>query len=159
MPTKRSKGSAPFIDSEQKSKTLEFVTITNPNEIKDPVKQKSIRQHARRREMNSKSKSRKPFKLVFDLPGGDMQVGPVRSIPGSYNMLAAARDYLNSTPFVPSLHFLRPVTSVRGLDPVTQHSPEMDVRVVQLVDFSKCPTLFQLPLIPDRLCKRKVLTQ
>ena len=158
MPTKRSKGSGSSVTSEETSKTHEFVTIMNPREIKDPVKQKAIRQHARRRETDSKSKSRKPFKLIFDLPDGNMQNGPVQSITGSHNMLSAARNYLNLTPFVPSLQFLRPVTSVRGSVFATPHPPEMDVRVVQLVDFSKNVSnpFSNPPLIPRRQCKKEL---
>ncbi|KAE9378251.1 hypothetical protein N431DRAFT_399808 [Stipitochalara longipes BDJ] len=137
MPTKRLKSSGSSGVSEQTSKTHEFVTIMNPNEIKDPVKQKAIRQHARRRETDSKSASRKPFKLIFDLPGGNVHSGAKNSMTGSHSMLSASHEYLNMTAFVPSFHFLRPITTVRGLVFATPHSPEMDIRVVQLVDFMR----------------------
>jgi hypothetical protein len=143
MPTKRLKGTSSSVTSEQKSNDLEFVTILNPNEIKDPVKQKAIRQHARRRENHSKSRSRQPFKLVFNLPS---RTEPVQSITSSYDMLSAAGGYLKLTHFVPSLQFLRPVTTVRGQSFPMPHSPDIDVRVMQLIDFGKnVPDSFPLP--------------
>ncbi len=136
MPTKRTKRSGSSVTSEQTTKTHEFVTIMNPNEIKDPLKQKLIRQHARRRE-DSNSTFQKHFKLVFDLRSADTQTAVQRPITGSHSMLSAAGEHLNLTPFVPSIQFLRPLTPFRGLVFTTPHSPEMDIRVVQLVDFSK----------------------
>ncbi|PMD44507.1 hypothetical protein L207DRAFT_525832 [Hyaloscypha variabilis F] len=136
MPTKRTKRSGSSVTSEQTTKTHEFVTIMNPNEIRDPLKQKLIRQHARRRE-DSNSTFRKTFKLVFDLPSGDTQTAVEGPITGSHSMLSAVREHLDLTPFVPSIQFLRPLTPVRGLVFASPHSPEMDIRVVQLVDFMR----------------------
>ncbi len=151
MPTRRWKGTGSPVTTKQNA--LEFVTITSPNEIKDPVKQKAIRQHARRR---GDDPSRKSFRIVFDLPAAEdhNHAGVERDIAGRQGAGSYGRDFVgreNSmrrevNAVVPSFHFLRPISAGRGLIFTSPLSPEMGSRVVQLVDFSKDEFQLFLPL-------------
>jgi hypothetical protein len=154
MPTKRSKGSGSSVISEHTLNPLQFVTIMNPNDIKDPIKQKAIRQHARRRELVLKSSSRMPFKLIFDLAGVDIQTDAEQSIIKSYDWLSAEREYLKLAPFVPSLQFMRPISIGHSSLFTISYSLDVNAWVLQLVDFSKYISDFpisaaSLNLTPD----------
>jgi hypothetical protein len=123
-------------------RALEFVTITSPDEIKDPIKQRAIRRQARRRDNGSKSFSRKPFKIIIDLPGGDIHAGPEQSIIGrqkaaSYYISSAEHEHSELNAVLPSFDFLRPIGTGRGFIFTYPLSPEMNTRVLQLVNFSK----------------------
>ena len=121
---------------------LEFVTITNPDEIKDPTKQRAIRRKARRRYNGSKALFRKQFKLIIDLPAGDIHAGLEQSImggqkTGSHYIPPAEHEQSEPTVVVPSFDFLRPISIGRGLIFPSHFLPEMSTRVLQLVNFSK----------------------
>jgi hypothetical protein len=78
MPTRQSKETGPPMIMKQTWQALKFVTISSPDEIEDPVKQRAIRLKARRRDNGSKLSSRKPFQVTFDIdtPSGDILAGP-----------------------------------------------------------------------------------
>ena len=122
---------------------LEFVTITNPDEIKDPVKQKAIRRQARRRDKDSKSSSRKPFKMTIDLPGGNVHSGREQPIVGCqtaapYYTRPIYHENSQLDAEAPLFDFLLPMSSIGGgLVFTSPFSPEMNTRVLQLVTFSK----------------------
>jgi hypothetical protein len=120
---------------------LEFVTITNPDEIKDPIKQKAIRQRARRRDHGSKA-FRKPIPIIFDLPAANIQADTEHSvirrqlIAASYYVLE--HKYSERNVAAPSLEFLRPISNGGGgLLFASSFSPEMSSRAGKLVNFSK----------------------
>lgn len=129
---------------EQTSRTLEFVTIMNPDEIKDPIKQRAIRRQARRRDNDSKAVSRKPFKIIFDLPlpGGDVHGGAEQSIlgrqkAGSNCISPAEYQHSDQSALVPSVDFLRRISRDRPLIYTYPFPSELNPRVAQLVNFSK----------------------
>jgi hypothetical protein len=118
---------------------LEFVTITNPDEIKDPVKQKAIRQQARRRDHGSRA-SRTPFQIIFDLPAADIHPSTEHSVIRRQLMAASyyvlEHKYSERSVAAPSLEFLPPISNC-GLLFASSFSPEMSSRAGQLVNFSK----------------------
>ena len=122
---------------------LEFVTITNPSEIKDPQKQKAIRQKARRRDNDPKSSSRKPFKITFDLPGGDVPAGSEQSIVSRYQSKATPRyllsepDYSNLGAMAQECMFFEDCGTSEGFQFTSPFSLGFMNRSVQLANYSK----------------------
>ena len=135
-------------------RALEFVTITSPDEIKDPIKQRAIRRQARRRDNGSKCFSRKPFKMTIDLPGSNIHAGPEQSImglqkAGSYYIPPAEHEQSELNAVLPSFDFLPPINNGRGFIFTSPLSPEMNTRVLQLVNFSKNGFRFFFSLWPS----------
>src|ERR1051326_5268237 len=124
--------------------TLEFVTITNPDEIKDPAKQRKVRRHARRRNRSVVSSSWKARSIVIDLPevepfaapGDIVNAGPPTAAYGRIT-LSDPTDPNNSISIPLSLEFLRPIGAGRGLQSLAPFPIESNTRITQLVDFSK----------------------
>jgi hypothetical protein len=126
----------------QTRQALEFVTITKPDEIKDPIKQRAIRRQARRRENGTKDSSRKPFQIIIDLPGGDTYNAAEQSILGRqkaspYYLPPADYSHLERNAVVPSFDLLPSISTSRGLLFTSYFPPEINTRAGQLVNFSK----------------------
>lgn len=141
MPTKQMWELGSSVILNQTYQPLEFVTITNPAEIKNPAKQKAIRRHARRRENDSTS-SRKPLKIVFDLPEADMQMGIElsRARHQTLERYYPAAKYVHPQlkPAGISLDFIHPLSVGREMIFPPPFSLNRNPRAMQLIDFSKC---------------------
>ncbi|TVY13364.1 putative oxidoreductase [Lachnellula arida] len=137
------------MSTKQPRQALQFVTITNPDEIKDPTKQKAIRRQARRRANGSKPK---PFKLTFDLPAVDVHTGPEHEqsitqlqlkVGHGHSIPPRVYEYAGLNAGLPSFDILRYTNSNRG-----SSMSQMNTRILQLVDFMRqgadgnfCPLL------------------
>lgn len=109
-----------------KELAFKFVTVTNPDEIKDPTTQRAIRQHARRR-ANGNSVRQKSFKLVFDLPAaaGVIGAGPERQLVESGYVQSAEQEHSDLNDVVPSIHPLWPINIDTGTISGSSFSPEI----------------------------------
>lgn len=118
------------------------MTIANPGEIKDPEKQRVIRRQARRRDTGSKLRSRKPFKVVIDLPCNDIHASPERPIiggqeVGSYYILPSGHDDSELNTMSPSFGSLRSSSSGNGLILTSPSITKFNDRAANLVNFCK----------------------
>lgn len=126
---------------------LEFVTITNPGEIRDPQKQKAIRRKARRRDNNPKPSSRKPFKMTFDLPSRDFPADSEQLMVDSPNVVSrytlSEPDYSNLNAMAQTCMFFEARGTGGGFGFISPFSPGLMKRAVQLANYSKhaCLTL------------------
>jgi hypothetical protein len=121
---------------------LEFVTITNPGEIRDPQKQKAIRRKARRRDNDPKSSSRKPFKMTFDLPSRDFPAGSGQLMVGRQNAVSrytlSEPDYSNLDTMAQTCLFFEARGTGGGFGFTSPFSPGLMTRAVQLANYSTC---------------------
>ncbi|RFU24341.1 hypothetical protein B7463_g11997, partial [Scytalidium lignicola] len=146
----------------KKSPKFLFVSITNPDDIKNPTKQITIRRHAKRdanRAKNTRQNSQ--FKRLIVQTTPNKAVVPRSSVP--YNPSAPQQrseqqwqqadtvDVSSENPPVieqdkspeslntnfNSLAFLRPLGAGRGLNPFAPYPVEPNSRTVQLLDYSQ----------------------
>jgi hypothetical protein len=126
----------------KESPDFAFITITNPQDIKDPSKQTAIRRHARTNNSRSKNQRRKQTKIVFNLPAADSdkheEIEEV--VDNSYFDFNDASDAsLGSL----ALEYIRPLGAGRGMNPMAPFPIQLNSRMVQLVDFStEIPSIF-----------------
>jgi hypothetical protein len=112
---------------------FEFVTITNPDEIKDPTKQKAIRRKARRRANESQSIARKPFKVVIDLPvAGGIETGLEPQIRQPDYVPPAEHEFSVPEAGNPPIYSLSPISTDARPVSLSPLSPEMKAEVMNI---------------------------
>jgi hypothetical protein len=128
----------------QKPSDFAFVTITNPNDIRDSKKQSVIRRHARASTTNSKQRRRQQIKLVFDLPDAASQVTTATNVTVLTSSVDTVEN-VESTSAVSnesdtrrqlSFESLRPIGSGRGLHPFQPFPVAANARLRHLTNFS-----------------------
>jgi hypothetical protein len=134
----------------RKLSELAFVTITNPNHIKDSRIQTTVRRHARASTNRSKQNRRKNLKLVFELQAAESQLhtkgktaivkptNDTQSDKTTYEVsiddhIAEHTSLLFSS--LSPLNLLRPIGAGRGLDPLQPFPIAVDARMRDLVNF------------------------
>ena len=134
---------------------FEFVTITKPDEIKDPTKQKAIRRQARRRNNGSQSFPRKPLIIAFDLPAaGNIDAAFEPRIWESDLESPAKHENLELNAESHSIHSLMPTGMDAG--PISTTPLYLEINA-QVVDIGKTPTI-QDKSDEERMKKQPSLT-
>ena len=128
----------------QKPSKFAFVTITNPNDIKDSKKQTVIRRHARASTASSKQQRRKHAKLVFDLPDTTSQVTIETNATFVQSNKSSDKETVEDetidhsdslTTYEMPWSSLRPLGAGRGLSPLQPFPVAVTSRDRDLVNF------------------------
>lgn len=135
------------VKAEQSSRELQFVTFSNPDDMKSRKFQKTIRRHARQHASTTGAKGRRPISYVFDLPASQSGAADGSTLP---NRSINQRQRLGKTTAEPqSRHvdfaklletldvqsILRPLGAGLGLNPLVPFPIPLESQHSVLIDY------------------------
>ena len=137
----------------QKSPKFLFVTISNPDEIRDPTKQTTIRRHAKRDADRARKRSHRiqaesvmlegrVKQTVVSHPRVRCNTGAERPHGKQKNQISPEQLNNEST----SLAFLRPLGAGLGFNPLAPYPVEPSSQKTQLLDYCMLHSLNRVPV-------------